>query len=80
LTRSGATGGSECAYNASGCTDSRASNYLLVANTDDGGCTFPAYGCTDATATNFDSTATVLEDCVATYPVTFTFLLTLDLP
>ena len=26
--------------------------------------------CTDATAINFDSIATVLEGCVATYPVT----------
>ena len=56
-----ATGGSECVYNISGCTDSGASNYLAIANQDDGGCTFPVYGCTDATATNFDSTATVLS-------------------
>ena len=65
---SGASGDSQCAYNTSGCTDSRASNYLPIANTDDGGCTFPIYGCTDATATNFDSIATVLQGCVATYP------------
>ena len=65
---SGASGGSECAYNTSGCTDSTASNYLPIANIDDGGCRLPVYGCTDATALNFDSTATVLEGCVATYP------------
>ena len=34
---------------------------------DDGSCTISKDGCTDATATNFDSTATVLEGCVATH-------------
>jgi len=66
--RSDASSGSGCVYNTSGCTDSGASNYLGIANIDDGGCTFSIYGCTDATAINFDSTATVLEGCVATYP------------
>ena len=65
---SGASGGSECVYNTSGCTDSGASNYLSIANIADRGCTFSVYGCTDATAINFDSTATVLEGCVAIYP------------
>ena len=63
-----ASGSSECVYNTSGCTHSGASNYLSIANQDDGGCTFSVYGCTDATATNFDSTATVLEACVPTFP------------
>eukprot|EP00964_Phaeocystis_antarctica_P102549 scaffold67888_cov66-Phaeocystis_antarctica.AAC.1 len=58
------TSGSECVYPVLGCTDSEASNYLAIADTDDGSCTFSVYGCTDATATNFDSTATVLEGCV----------------
>eukprot|EP00964_Phaeocystis_antarctica_P062808 scaffold37658_cov65-Phaeocystis_antarctica.AAC.1 len=58
--------GSECVYAVPGCTDSGASNYLAIANTDNGGCTFPIFGCTDATATNFNSTATVNEGCVYT--------------
>ena len=61
---SGATSGADCVYTVTGCTDSAASNYLPIANEDDGGCIFPVYGCTVANGTlNYDSTATVLHGC-----------------
>ena len=55
-----------CVYAVKGCTDSEASNYKAIFNTDDGSCTFPVFGCTDAAAINFNSTATVNEGCVYT--------------
>ena len=59
-----ATSGADCVYTVTGCTDSAASNYLPIANEDDGGCIFPVYGCTIANGTlNYDSTATVLHGC-----------------
>ena len=39
----------------SGCTDSTATNYDPLANTDDGSCTYT--GCTDSTATNYNPLA-----------------------
>ena len=58
----------ECVFASSGCTDSSASNYRADARTDDGGCIVPVHGCTDDAATNFDSTATVLDSCVYSFP------------
>jgi len=60
-----ASSGADCLYAVAGCTNSAATNYLSIANTDDGSCTMPAYGCTVAEGTlNYDSTATVLRGCV----------------
>ena len=40
-----------------GCTDSTASNYNSLANTDNGSCIPFIYGCTDSTAINYDPMA-----------------------
>jgi hypothetical protein len=47
-----------------GCTDSTASNYDPLANTDDGSCII--YGCTDSTATNYNAAANT-DDGSCTY-------------
>eukprot|EP01047_Picozoa_sp_COSAG01_P019480 COSAG01_NODE_1082_length_11813_cov_23.531757_3_plen_1951_part_01 len=49
-----------------GCTESAASNFDSLANTDDGSCTY-RLGCTDSVASNFDSLAN-RDDGSCTYP------------
>ena len=48
-----------CSYEAHGCTNASAVNYLLTAVTDDGSCVAPRLGCMVTRALNFDSLATV---------------------
>jgi len=57
---------SACQFLIQGCSDSRALNYLPVAQENDW-CILPIYGCTLETALNYDSIANVLDECV--YPV-----------
>jgi len=49
-----------------GCTDSTATNYDPLANTDDGSCIAAVNGCTDSTATNYNSLANT-DDGTCTY-------------
>jgi hypothetical protein len=61
-----------------GCTNPNATNYNVLANTDDGSCTLPggggpedptpSYGCTDNYAQNFNSGAEV-DDGSCVYPI-----------
>ena len=46
--RAGSASGVGCVYAVVGCTDSAATNYLPIANADDGGCSIPVYGCSIA--------------------------------
>ena len=50
-----------------GCTDSTATNYDPLANTDDGSCIAVVNGCTDVTALNYDALANT-DDGSCTYP------------
>jgi hypothetical protein len=50
-----------------GCTDSTATNYNPLANTDDGSCIAVVNGCTDSTATNYNPLANI-DDGTCTYP------------
>jgi len=50
-----------------GCTNSTATNYDPLANTDDGSCIAVVNGCTDSTAFNYDPLANT-DDGSCTYP------------
>ena len=50
-----------CDTTFEGCTDSRASNFRLLANLDDGTCKYS--GCIDSHAQNFDQSATIPSTC-----------------
>ena len=53
----------KCSYAISGCTDSKADNYVSAATALDSSCKFLVTGCMTATALNYDSLATKSGIC-----------------
>ena len=58
------TFGDVCIPKVLGCTDSTATNYDSLANTDDGSCVPTIIGCMDQFAFNYDSTANTAGPCI----------------
>ena len=62
-----------CVYQVLGCTDSTATNFAPLADTDDGSCIPSVVGCTDPTASNYDPSYNVNpssgEEGACVYPI-----------